>query len=167
MKITKIIKSVGSPLLVLLVMSCNNKSSVDAIQENESVVLEQELENTKADMFSLLLSQENPLMKIPEEYKLTSKIDQKLIDNDYEISRKRVQERIVLVKDGHITEEDFANDINGAFEKNAPFKTELGKKISRYYAKKFGAVTSAVAASEDFKTFKKARTISTKLKENE
>lgn len=95
-----------------------------------------DLDLAKQELRSELDSMGNPITKIKEDYLITSKVNKDDIDYDMELGYERMKSRFQLLMDDKLSEEEYWNDINGAFEEGSGFKTEIGKKISKYYKEK-------------------------------
>jgi len=177
MKTIKRVLLIGAPTLFLL-FSCQNETSTSEPTASESIKLSEQFERKKLDLASEFSKIENPIKAIAKEITLNSNVASKangtainevdIMKAEIKINFERMKSRLELVQQDRLSSEEFFADVNGAFEKDATFKTELGRKVSEYYAEKFNnARRQNLIKSDAFQTFKEAQEIQKKLNEND
>jgi len=124
--------------IALSLISCISEQENSTEKEN----LANELIEAKKELKSELDKKENPITTIMESYKKSNILAKNTnfeenLQFDLENSYLRMSENLKLVGSGKLSNDDFYNDVNGAFQSESGFKTDLGKKISIYYKEKY------------------------------
>lgn len=142
--------------ICLLTTSCSNE------QTGKQEILTQELEIAKQELRNKLDSKENPITSIINSYAKSSKITEVDLQSDLELSYKRMTERLKLVANGELESEEYFKDVNGAFEKNSGFRSELGKLISSYYKEDHIKKNKDRVNNPAFESYKKVQELKTR-----
>jgi hypothetical protein len=138
-------------LFVLSLMLLNCSDNQNEIRDN----INQEIDIAKQNLKINLNSKENSIIEIFNSYAESSKIDKEILKNDMELSYMRLKERAKKVASGELTIDDFYKDVNGAFNDNNGFNTDLGRLISSYHREKY--LSNSRVNDESFESYKRVQ----------
>ncbi|MGJ8593551.1 MAG: hypothetical protein ACSHXF_13450 [Aquaticitalea sp.] len=153
-------------LACLFLNSCSSEQSNKTLdQEN----LARELQITKQELKNELDNRKNPITEILKSYAETSRASNVDLQSDMKLSYERITQRSQLVAIGKLSNEEYFNDINGCFEPNAGFKTELGKLISKHYKDEYyiKKQKGSVENSSSYEKYEKIQELKEDLKKYE
>ena len=151
--------------IILFITSCQTETSREINETSlyvDTTELIEQLEEAEADLTLSLNKKQNPVQLILSKMETTSDLDKDLMRKELKMSFDNSQARLQQVSKGELTIEEYLNDYNGAFDKNAKFKTNLGKELSKYYSKRYERLSNSkneALKEESFIKFETVRNI--------